>query len=63
MEYNSFTAYVGRIEYDSDKYTCIDDMLHDADVLFFGRERQPLPQAPMENRAAEALVRWRKTIF
>jgi len=63
MEYNSFTVYVGRIEYDPAKYTCIDDMLHDADLLFFGRERQPLPQVPMENRAAEALVRWRKTIF
>ena len=61
--YDSFSAYVGRIDYDAEKYSCVDDMLQDADELFFKRERQPSPDVPQKTRAGEALGRWRKTIF
>lgn len=63
VEYDSFSAYVGRIDYDAEKYSSVDDMLQDADELFFKREKQPLPDDPRETRAKEALGRWRKTIF
>jgi len=66
-ELESFSAFVGRIDYAPDKYTNIEDMLHDADALFFKREKQPLPKAlgddQEEDQGGEALARWRKTIF
>jgi len=62
-EYDSFSAYVGRIDYDAEKYSCVDDMLQDADELFFKREKQSLPEEPRGTRAGEVLGRWRKTIF
>ena len=62
-KYDSFSAYVGRVDYDSEKYSSVGDMLQDADELFFKRERQPSPNEPQKTRAGEALGRWRKTIF
>lgn len=63
VEYDSFSAYVGRIDYDPEKYTCVDDMLQEADELFFKREKQPIGEDARQTRAGEALGRWRKTIF
>ncbi len=72
-EHDSFSAHVGRIQYEPEKHTCIDDMLQDADLLFFKREKQPWlffkrekqpwPETPEEDRAIRTLGRWRKTIF
>ena len=63
VEYDFFSAYVGRIDYDAEKYSCVDDMLQDTNELFFKREKQPSTEDPTETRAGEALGRWRKTIF
>ncbi len=58
-EFNSFSAFIGRIAYEPDKYDCIEEMLQDADVLFFNRDKQTLPK----RHGIRVPVHWRKTIF
>lgn len=61
--YGSFTPYVGCISYDAEKYDCIDDMLHEADALFFKRDTNLSPEIDEKARSTESLERWRKTTF
>jgi hypothetical protein len=61
--HGSLSAFVGRIQYDPDRYASIDEVLREADGMFFRHERQPLPDETDINRFVKALVGWRKTIF
>ncbi len=57
------TPFVGRIEYNSSKYTFIEDVLRDADRMFLSHERQPLSPRTNVKQVLKELVGWRKTIF
>ena len=57
------TPFVGRIQYNSDKYASVHDVLRDADGMFLKHERQPLPDKTDVKQLIKALVGWRKTIF
>ncbi|MDH3645667.1 MAG: GAF domain-containing protein [Gammaproteobacteria bacterium] len=60
-KHHSFSALVGRIQYQPEKYTCIDDMLQDADLLFFERDKLASPETCEEDRASRTVDRWRNT--
>ena len=61
--HDSLTPFVGRIQYNSNKYVSVDDMRRDADGMFLRHERQPLPDETDIKGFVEALIGWRKTIF
>lgn len=46
----AFSAFVGRVPYDPQKHTSIDDMLREADSMFFRREKQQVPETAEKNR-------------
>lgn len=60
-EYEDFSAMAGSISYDPNKHTCILDMLHDADEIFFQREKQSSPASARTDRMSNTLDRWRQT--
>jgi GGDEF domain-containing protein len=61
--HESLTPFVGRIQYDSNKYASADNVLHDAERMFLRHERQPLPGDTEIKQFLKELVGWRKTIF
>jgi len=61
--FDTFSALVGRIDYDPDRHAKFIDMLHEADELFFLRDTKPSTEIAEKVRSREMLVRWRKTIF
>lgn len=54
---------VGRVKFDSNRHAAFDDMLRDADGLFFNHENPPPPDYAESNRFVNAVINWRKTIF
>jgi hypothetical protein len=60
---SSLSTFVGRVQYDAQKYVSLDDMLRQADGMFFRHEKQPLPKVEDRHGLIGALVRWRKTIY
>lgn len=54
---------VGRIRYDREKHTSFDEVMREADRMFYRREKRPWPQKVQQNRIIKALMRWRKTIY
>lgn len=61
--HESLTPFVGRIQYGSNKYASVNDMLRDAERMFLRHETQPLANEMYKNRFVHALLGWRKTIF
>lgn len=57
------TPFVGRIQYNSNRYASVNDMFVDADRMFLRHERQPIPEETDINQFLKKLVGWRKTIF
>jgi len=60
---SALPVYVGRIQYDPKKHICTDDMLSEADAMFYGRGKEPAVDLPTPAPLADAMVKWRKTIF
>jgi GGDEF domain-containing protein len=56
-------ALAGRVRYDSRRHTSFDDMLQEAEGIFFSYEKRPLPEFADSNRFVKAVINWRKTIF
>lgn len=54
---------VGRVRSDTERHASFDDMLRDADGLFFSHENPPSPDFAESNRFVRAVLNWRKTIF
>lgn len=61
--HGSVSAFVGRIQYEPENYASIDEVLREADGMFFRHEKQPLPDETDIKRFVKALVGRRKTIF
>ena len=57
------SPFVGRIRSNPDKYESFMDMLHDADGMFFRREKPLSPEDINDSAVVKALMNWRKTIF
>lgn len=57
------SALVGRVRFDSERHASFDDMLREADGLFFNHENRPGPDFEDSSRFVKAVVNWRKTIF
>ncbi len=57
------TPFVGRIQYNSDRYATVDEMFLDADRMFLSHERQPIRNEPDIKQFLKKLVGWRQTIF
>lgn len=62
-EPNALPVYTGSIEYDPEKHLSIDDMLGEADAMFYGRGKEPAMEPPTPVPLADVLGKWRKTIF
>lgn len=56
-------ALAGRVQYDSRRHTSFDDMLQEAEGIFFSYEKQPRAEFADSNRFVQAVLNWRKTIF
>lgn len=54
---------VGRVRCDTERHASFDDMLRDADGLYFNFENPPSPDFAESNRFVNAVINWRKTIF
>ncbi len=54
---------VGRVKSDAERHASFDDMLRDADGLYFNFENPPSPDFADSNRFVRAVINWRKTIF
>ena len=54
---------VGRVQSDARRHASFDDMLQDADGLYFNFENPPSPDFAESNRFVRAVINWRKTIF
>ena len=54
---------VGRVRSDTERHASFDDMLRDADGLYFDFENPPSPDFAESNRFVRAVINWRKTIF
>lgn len=61
--HESLSPFVGRIQYNSDRYASVDDMVREADRMFLGHEKQSPPDASGINRFIGVLFGWRKTVF
>jgi GGDEF domain-containing protein len=61
--HDSLTPFVGRIQYNSNDYASVDDMLREADEMFLRHEEQPAAEEADIKRFVKELVGWRKTIF
>lgn len=59
----SLPVLVGRVKFDSNRHAAFDDMLRDADGLFYNHENPPQPDFAESNRFVDAVINWRKTIF
>jgi GGDEF domain-containing protein len=59
----SASGLVGRVQFNPNRHATFDDMLRDADGLFFNYENPPLPDYAESNRFVDAVINWRKTIF
>lgn len=59
----SSPVLVGRVRFDSNRHAAFDDMLRDADGLFFNHENPPPPDYAESSRFVDAVINWRKTIF
>ncbi|MDH3747460.1 MAG: GAF domain-containing protein [Gammaproteobacteria bacterium] len=57
------TPFVGRLQYDPDRYATVDDMLVDAERMFLSHERQPVPHETDIKQLLKKLLGWRETIF
>ena len=60
---DAVSPLVGRIRYDRKKYSSFDQVMQEADRMFYRREKLPWPKKMQPNRFVKALVRWRKTIY
>lgn len=60
---DALSVYVGCIHYDPEKHMSIDDLLGEADAMFYGRGKEPAMEPPTQGPLADTLVKWRKTIF
>jgi GGDEF domain-containing protein len=56
-------ALAGRVRYDSRRHESFDDVLREADGIFFTYEKQPRVDFEDSNRFVKAVLSWRKTIF
>jgi hypothetical protein len=56
-------ALAGRVRYDSRRHASFDDILREADGIFFSYEKRPRVDLAESNRFVKAVLNWRKTIF
>lgn len=56
-------ALAGRVRYDSQRHASFDDLLREADGIFFSYEQRPSIDLSDSNRFVKAVLNWRKTIF
>jgi GGDEF domain-containing protein len=56
-------ALVGRVGFDAERHASFDDMLAEADGIFFSHENRPQPDFSDSGRFVKAVLNWRKTIF
>lgn len=56
-------ALVGRVRFAPERHASFDDMLREADGLFFSYENRRQPDFADSNRFVKAVLGWRKTIF
>lgn len=59
----AISPLVGRIKHDREKYSSFEDVMRDAEGMFYRREKMPWPRKPNKNLFVMALNRWRKTTF
>lgn len=62
-DHSSLTPFVGRVQYDPERYASADDMLVHTEWMFLRHERQPVPQQTDIKQYLKKLVGWRETIF
>jgi hypothetical protein len=63
VETDTLPVCVGRVRYNPDRHISIDDMLGEADALFYGRGKEPANDLIADSPALASLLKWRKTIF
>ena len=56
-------ALAGRVRYASQRHASFDDILREADGVFFSYEKRPSVDLAESNRFVKAVLNWRKTIF
>lgn len=56
-------ALAGRVQYDSNRHRSFDDMMLEAEGIFFSYEKRPQVDLSDSNRFVKAVLNWRKTIF
>lgn len=56
-------ALAGRVVLDTERHASFDDMLREADGIFFSHENRRKPNFEDSNRFVKAVMNWRKTIF
>lgn len=56
-------ALAGRVGFDPDRHASFDDMLREAEGIFFSYESRQPPDFSDSNRFVKAVLNWRKTIF
>lgn len=56
-------VFVGCLQYDPEKHIFFDDLLREADAMFYGNGKESVVDGPMQTPIANAVVKWRKTIF
>ena len=57
------SPFVGRMQYDPERYASVDEMLVDAERMFLMHERQAEPHETDAKHFLKKLTGWRKTIF
>lgn len=57
------SSLVGRIQFDAQRHASFDDMLSEADSMFFNNHERPSPDYTDSGRFVKAVMNWRKTIF
>ncbi len=56
-------ALAGRVLYDSKRHASFDDLMREAEGIFFSYEKRPRADFADSNRFVKAVLNWRKTIF
>ncbi|MGI9233957.1 MAG: GAF domain-containing protein [Woeseiaceae bacterium] len=62
-QHGFLSALVGRVQFDSKRHASFDEMLSDADGMFFNHQDRPSPDYADSGRFVKAVMNWRKTIF
>ena len=59
----AISPLVGRMKYNREEHHSFDDVIREADKMFYRREKLPLPQRPERLGFLTILKRWHQTIY